>query len=410
MPPLADAVGNLVAVGISPTVSALPIREKIAALAGRDIDLLMRIRQQGVDDAVLLSTDERLEYIGHAAVQSFRGAVQSTLAEVMAVPEEDLADQVFLLTGVEALRHLFIVAACLDDLIPGGSQAWEKLQIGLALSRQQGMVSHGLAEVIESAIRVAEKVHSVTEFSSKPVSMAGAAARIAKDIFGDLSTSTLLVWGNHEGGIVIANRLHQSGFKRFMSLGVAGDSFESVNESVKQAGSDQLPGGIYSFLIKADVVVCAPVNPPFSVTQNMMRQVLKQRKNRPIFLIDATIPGVVDPMVADLDGVFLYDLNDLEQVVMEGRNSISDDIAVAWSIIEEGLQQYIGVGDSRSAVRLPSEIRCWVTDCFPGEGAGSFSDELIAFLTNHLNALPDAAMRRNFIDHLGKMMKLNDDD
>ena len=395
-------VGTLVAVGLSPTVSALPVRERIAALAGRDIDLLMGVRRQGVDDAVLLSTDERLEYIGYGSAEIVHQAVQSTLAQVMSVPEADLSDQIFLLTGIEALRHLFMVAAGLDDLIPGGSQAWEGLHSGLALSRQQGMASDALIEVTQAAVEVAEKVCSVTELSSKPVSMAAAATRIAKDIFGDLSKSTLLVWGNHEGGVLIANRLYQSGFKHFMGLGLS----EESRTGVKWPGLNRSDGDIQSSLIKADVVVCAAVEPPFSVTQDMMRRVLKQRKNKPIFLIDTIIPGVVDPMAADLDGVFLYDLNDLEQVVIEGRNNMSDDIAVAWSIIEEGLQNYTGGDVSRSVDPLPSEIRRHITDCFPGEGPGSFSDELMAFLTNHLNALPDTAMRRSFIDRLGKMMNL----
>ncbi len=396
------SIDSLVAVGISPTASALTIRERIASLAGRDTDLLIGVRRLGIDDAVLLSTDERLEYIGYGPSEAFCWAVQSTLAEMMDVPEADLSDQIFLLTGLEALRHLFMVAAGLDDLIPGGSQAWEGLKSGLVLSRQQGMASDALIEVTKAAVGVAERVRTVTELSSKPVSMAAAATRIAKDIFGDLSAHVLLIWGNHERGVLIANQLHQSGFKDFIGLGIT----EESQAVIKPIRYSQSTGDIQFYLIKADVVVCAAAEPPFSVTQDMMRRVLKQRKNKPVFLIDTTIPGVVDPMVANLDGAFLYDLNDLEQVVMEGRNTMSDDIAEAWSIIEQELQPYTGDDVLRSVNPLPRDIQRHITDCFPDEGPGFFSDELRAFLTHHLNALPDKSMRSDFKNRLRKMMKL----
>lgn len=308
-------------VGLSHRTAPIEVREQLA-LSAEDIPGLLAelVERRGVGEALVVSTCNRVEVVAAA------GAAGGTPAEIAARVRETIvarapgvAGHLYAHQGSAAVRHLFRVAASLDSLVVGEPQILGQLKAGYDLAREVGTAGAVLHRVLPRAIRSAKRVRSETAIGAGQVSVPSVAVDLAVQIFGDLAGRTVALVGSGEMGESVALLLRGAG----ASLVAVGRNASRVQELAARLGGEARGlSELERTLVDADVVISATSAPGFVVDLPLVQRSRRSRRGRSLFLIDLAVPRDVDPRVADLDEVFLYNVDDLSHVVaesMEGR-------------------------------------------------------------------------------------------
>ncbi len=337
-----------VVVGANHRSSALALRDRLF-VADEDVPArLAALRAAGIDQALLLSTCDRVEVT--AAVGDVDGAVAAithTLAAHAALAPCELAGELYVLRDGAAVRHLFGVAASLDSQVVGEPYVLGQVKEGHAASLRAGMAGGDLDRLLQAAYAVAKRVRTETDIGRRAVSIAAAAVERAHDVHGDLGRCAVLLLGAGDMGAMVVDALAADGIGR---LTVSHPSEARAERTARALGCHVAPiAELASSLSAADIVVAALGARRCAVTKDMVRAALKRRRNRPIFLIDAAIPGDIDPAIDDLDGAFRYGLDDLERVALAGRAHREQAAAAAWRLVDAAVADYVRAREERAA-------------------------------------------------------------
>jgi glutamyl-tRNA reductase len=329
--------GRPVVVGADHRTSSMAIRDRLFigpdAAAAFDDDL----RAAGVGQAVVLSTGNRIEV--QAVDQGGAAAkITAALARRAGLDIRDLEGQLYRHAGAEAVRHVFAVAASLDDVVIGETRLARVLEAAHRRAQEAGMCGPELDDLLDAAYRAGARVRRETALGTRPVSIGSAAVGIAHDLHGDASRCTCLLAGAGEMGELIAEALIAAGLghlvithpspRRAEALGRGLDCHVAPFEDLAE------------WLAKSDIVLLALNARQHTVGEEMVAAALRRRRRKPIFLIDTGIPGDVEPAVERLEDAFLFDLDDLEKVAREGQASQRDAVAEARRIVEEESDRY----------------------------------------------------------------------
>lgn len=317
--------------GISHKTAPVQLRERFA-IADESLPMVAeRARAAGCREAVIISTCNRVEI--YAALP--QGAPSSQLAAVLqneAGATLPLDEHVYAHTGEAAIRHLFRVASSLDSMVVGEPQILGQLKTAFESSRALALSGPVLNRAVERAFSVAKRVRTETGIARSVVSISSVAVDLARQIFGDLAGRTAVLVGAGEMGELAARHLLQAGVSELLVAN------RSVERAVKLAGTlggnprglDELP----RLLVEADIVITSTGARTFLVERKMMAKALKARKYRPIFLIDIAVPRNIDPSLHTLDGVFVYDVDDLQSIAEENLESRRREARVAEKLVE----------------------------------------------------------------------------
>jgi glutamyl-tRNA reductase len=348
-------VGPIV-VGASHRSSALALRERLLIEDAALPQFLARLAAAGIAQAVTLSTSERVEVFAlHEAPEQAAAAITRVLTEQAGLKSEEVAGQLYVLQGEEAVRHIFAVAAALDSLILGEPQILEQIGAGRTLARERGMLGPELDALLEAAVTAAERVRAETGLGARPASIAAAAVQIARDIHGDLSRCTGLVLGPGDMGELLAEQLLDAGLGRLVLTGRSATRLEQASRRLK---CQVIPlDTLEEALAEADIVVTSLGVSSHLITADMVEAALRRRRRQPVFLIDAAIPGDIDLAAADADGAFLFDLGDLERVIMESQADREATARAAWDIVEAEAATYLQARGRRAAGPVIEALR-----------------------------------------------------
>jgi glutamyl-tRNA reductase len=223
------------------------------------------------------------------------------------------------------------------------------------LARDAGTCGPELEAVLQAAFGAAKRVRSETHIGEGPVSIAAAAVQLARDLHGDLSGCSGLVVGAGDMGELVAESLLSAGLGRL--------SITAPRASRAEALAHTLNAHVLPFdemkdaLAAADVVVASTGGRHVLVTADAVTLALKKRRRKPIFLVDAGIPGDIEPAVNRVDGAFLYDLNDLERVALEGRATREQAARAAWAVLDDELAGFLRGRAARAAVPAIVSLR-----------------------------------------------------
>lgn len=342
------------AVGVNHRSSSLALRDRLFVEEHALPGYLERLRQAGLGQAIVLSTCDRVEVqaIADDLAAAARG-IKETMAAHGGVAPGDLDGQAYVLADEDAVRHIFAVAASLDSLVVGEPQVLGQVKASHRLSRELGMVGAELEAVLQAAYGAAKRVRSETAIGERPVSIAAAAQQIARDLHGDLGRCSALLIGGGEMGELIVRELRAAGLGHLVVT--------HPNDARADAVARQLACHAAAFtdlsdhLAAADIVVSSLGARRHTVAAAMVQDALRRRRRKPIFLIDAAVPGDIDPGSDRVDGVFLYDLGDLERVAMEGRASRESAAANAQKILDAEVDAFVRARAERAAV--PALVR-----------------------------------------------------
>jgi glutamyl-tRNA reductase len=295
---------KLTLVGTSHKLAPVEVREQVALDAEAASELAHRLAGDGREAAVL-STCNRTELYVVA------GEEDEAIAELERLSGEPLAPYLYRLSDEAAALHLFRVAAGLDSMVPGEGEILGQVRAAY----EAGACGAVLDRLFRSALHAGRKARTETAIGESPSSVSAAAAALAQQVFGELDGRRVLIVGAGKVGELAARNLRSRGADVAF---VANRSADRAVELARKFGSEPLPlEGVAVELERADVVVSSTGAAGFVITRDAVEQSVRRRKGAPLFLIDLAVPRDVEPSVGELDGCFLYDIDDLEAVVAE---------------------------------------------------------------------------------------------
>ncbi len=330
---MAESAETILIMGANHRSSSLALRDQVHVDETAAPAFLHRLlAREEVAQAMILSTSERVEVVAVSTdpVAAAR-AIATTLAERTGLERDVLASQFYRLTGAEAVRHCFAVAAGLDSLVIGDPHVVSQLMEAHRIARIAGTSGETLDRLLITAEGVTQRVRTETGIAEGPVSIATVAVQLARHLHGDLSSRQVLLIGTGGMGGLIANSLRSAGVRQFIVTAPRVPQAETVAAALE--GHLAPFTDLAAAMAVADIVVASISSRQYVIDVDRVRQALRRRRQRPIFIIDAGIPGDVEPDVNQLDNAFLYDLNDLERVAMEGRASRERAGRAGWDII-----------------------------------------------------------------------------
>ena len=339
-------------VGASHRSSSLAIRDRLFVEDEAVSGFLARLREVGIAQALVLSTCDRVE-VQAIGEETASRRIRGVMSDHAGLEKADLDAQLYVFWGEEAVRHVFMVTAALDSLIIGEPQILGQVKACHRMARDAGMSGSELEALIQAAYGAAKRVRSDTAIGQRPVSIAAAAAQVARDVHGDLGRAACLLVGAGDMGRMVAENLLAGGLDH---LTVA-----HPTEARAQAMARALDCNVASFealrLESADIVVTALGGRRHLLSADMVSAALRHRHRKPMFLVDAAVPGDIDPAVNRIDEAFLYDLGDLERVALEGRAGRESEAQGAMGIVELEVDAYLGGRAERAAVPALSGLR-----------------------------------------------------
>lgn len=383
-----------VIVGTNHRTGALGLRDLLFVEDESQPAFLAGLRAAGLPQAMALSTCDRVEVLAmHADAVAVERAVTRIFAERAGMPAEDLAGQLYLHADMEAVRHCFAVAASLDSQVIGEPHVLGQVRASHRFARQAGMCGAELDTLLSGAYGAAKRVRSETTVAERPVSIAAAALQIARDLHGDLAETDALLLGTGEMGELVAESLLAAHLRRFSVAAPRPGRAAAVAEAL--GGRCEPFEDLPRLLAEADIVITALGGRRPLLTSGHILLALRQRRRKPIFLVDLGLPADVDTAVNRVDGAYLYDLADLERIALAGRAGRERAAQDAWTIIESETAAFMQGQAARAAVPAITALRRHfeaVRDETLRE-AGDDAGRASRLLVNRLLHEPSEAMR-----------------
>ena len=300
---------DFVVVGINHKSAGLDIREQYAVASEQLPVRLATLRARDeVAEVAILSTCNRVEYY----VMCPPGVSARDTTPVIRKALGPAHPGIYAHAGREAMKHLLRVSASLDSLVLGEPQILGQVKEAYSTAFDAGTVGPGLKSAFERAFKAAKRVRSETAIARSAVSVGYVAVELAKTIFGSVDEVGVLLVGAGKMGILAAKNLSDSGAKRVQ---VANRTFERGQQVASRFGwAASAYSDLPLLLQDADVVICSTGSPRPVITATMVRAAAKKRRYRPLFLIDIAVPRDIEPGCGDVDDVYLYNIDDLEEV------------------------------------------------------------------------------------------------
>jgi glutamyl-tRNA reductase len=292
------------AVGVNHRSAPLDLRERLFVSEPELPAFYDAMRAAGIDEAMLLSTCDRVElHVAHDDPAAATASVRDYLTARGGTGHVPLDVCLYVKQDDDALRHLFAVAASLDSLIVGEPQVLGQVKESHRRAAKFGMIGPDLDQRLQAAYGAAKRVRSETAIGERPVSIASAAVEIARDVHGDLSRGAGLMIGAGEAGELIAERMRRHGLGHLSLVHRSRAMAGPVAERLLADLHDET--GRADLLADADIVILAVGTGGHVLTRDDLRQALKRRRNKPSFVVDAAVPAEADPAIDRLDDVFL---------------------------------------------------------------------------------------------------------
>jgi glutamyl-tRNA reductase len=329
---------SLLLTGLNHKSAPLEVREQFAVSEAELPSVVQCLAQYpGVAEAFVLSTCNRVEFLARTTDETC--GLTGFLAAHFQRPAEEFSRYLYEFRDQEAVRHLFEVASSLDSLVVGEPQILGQVKEAYAIARAVGAVDSHLDALLTRAFAVAKRVRSETSVGSSAVSVASVAVDLAKKIFGALAGHTVCLVGAGKMSELAARHLlaHGAG-----TLLVANRTAERAFHLAQKFHARVVPfAELYDSVDKADIVISSTGSPGFIFRKEHAEHFLHRRRNRPMFFIDIAVPRDVDPAVNELDGIFVYDIDDLQSVVDSNLADRGGEARRAALLIGEEVERFM---------------------------------------------------------------------
>ena len=393
---------SIVALGLNHTTAPLELRER-ASVDDRGISSALQSLSSfpGVSEAAILSTCNRTDL--YCGVGAGRDAPTRWFDEFLGIDRGDLAGHLYVHREDAAVRHVMRVASGLDSMVLGEPQILGQLKQAYGLARREGSLGVVLDKLFQRSFSVAKRVRTDTDIGSSPVSVAYAAVTLAHRIFGDFGVRTALLVGAGETVELCARHLASGRIGRMV---IANRTLEHARRIATALGAyaislDEVP----LHLGEADIVISSTGAREPIITFEQTRAAVRRRRRRPMFMADLAVPHDIDRGAGDLPDVYLYTVDDLADVIEEGRQRRVAAAGVAEGIIDQQVGEFMawmrGRRVSSLIVRVRESAAAAKDDVLDKARrrleSGAPADEVIEFvartLTNKLLHAPSTGIR-----------------
>ena len=351
-----DPAPEFHAIGLDHSTSSARLRDLVFVDTAHLSTVLGWLREAGLAEVVLLSTCDRVEAIvRHASADAVRAAFAAALARNGRVPAAEIDAELQARSGADAVRRLFAIAASLESQVLGEPQVLGQVKDAHAAAAAAGASGPDLDALFAAAYAAAKRVRSETGLAERPVTMAAAALRVARDIHGDIARTAALLLGDGEMGELLIRHFAGAGLKRVAVAAPLAARAEQLARTLDCHIEEFAK--LEEALARADIVVSACGSRRLVVTADLARAAHRRRRRKPMFLIDAAVPGDLDPAIDAIEGVFRYDLGDLEAAALEGQQSRRDAAEAASRMVDEAAAQFLRGRDERKAAAGITALR-----------------------------------------------------
>lgn len=333
---------SILLIGVNHKTAPVEIRER---LAFNDETCANGLRQlvDGVvvSEGLIVSTCNRVEILGAMSSDQLEfgaGRVRQFLDTSGSLPAGFLDNHLYRHTDEEAVRHLFRVASSLDSMVIGEPQVLGQVRHAYSLAVEAGTAGRVLNRLVHHTFRVAKRVRNETGIAASAVSISYMAVELGKKIFGSLKGCTVMLVGAGEMAELSARHLVNAGVSRVI---IANRTEETARQMAGEFGANAVSlDQLDQFLSEADVIICSTGAPDYVLTEGRTRKALERRRNRPTCFIDISVPRNIDPAVAKISNVFLFDIDDLESVISSNIREREREAERAELIVQSEVMQF----------------------------------------------------------------------
>jgi glutamyl-tRNA reductase len=328
---------TLAIIGVNYKTAPIALREQIA-ISREDLPETTRALAavEGISECMIVSTCNRVELV--AAVESADTDLTGFLHHHFGLDRELLKPHIYEHRDRDAVRHLFRVSASLDSMVVGEPQILGQVKDAFAVARAAGTVAGQLEHLLQSAFAAAKKVRTETEIGSSSVSIASVAVDLAKKIFGSLNGRTVFLVGAGKMSELAARHLVQQGAGAIL---VSNRTQERARRMADQFKGRVIPyEQLYEAASEADIVISSTGAPHPIFRREHGHAFMQRRRNRPMFFIDIAVPRDVDPEMGKLEGIFVYDIDDLQAVAAAHLAERSREASDAETLIAGEVERF----------------------------------------------------------------------
>jgi glutamyl-tRNA reductase len=333
---------SIVLVGVNHKTAPVEVRERLAfteEACSRGLHSL--VDGEVVREGLIVSTCNRVEILAETASDRLSETIERVnqfLSGTEALPRSLFENHLYQHTDDQAIRHLFRVTSSLDSMVVGEPQVLGQVRRAYSIALEAGTAGRILNRLVHHAFRVAKRVRTETGIGANAVSISYMAVELGKKIFNSLEGHTALLIGAGEMAELSARHLLSAGVARILLANRTEERAERLSAELggETVNFDELP----NYLAEADIIICSTAADRFVITEQMARDALSKRRNRPSFFIDISVPRNIDPAVGNIPNVFVFDIDDLESVISSNIREREREAERAELIVESEIMQF----------------------------------------------------------------------
>jgi glutamyl-tRNA reductase len=349
---------EIVLVGLNHRTAPVEVRERVSFTNEQARRAAEQLRARGIlEETLVLSTCNRSEVYGvppEASRESAPG-LSSFLSEFHSVRPDVLSGSLYHHYDREAVCHLFRVSSGLDSMLLGEAEILGQVREAYRLAHEHGATGPVLNRLFQGALEVGKRVRAETELGTRPMSVASAGVKLAERIFGKLNGHSALVLG---AGVISEQVVAQLCDRGIAHLFVMNRSKERADSLAQQFGGKVVPWGEWETALQTQDVVVASVSTEEPVlTRDILARAMAARGNRALLLMDLGLPRNIQASAADLYNVYVYDVDDLTDIVQQNRNARESEIPRAEAVVEEHVSKFLSWQASVELVGLVEALR-----------------------------------------------------
>ena len=354
---------EIVLVGLNHRTAPVEVRERVSFNAEQSRRAGEELRARGIlEETLVLSTCNRSEVYGVPPESSHECApgLSTFLSEFHSVRPDVLSVSLYHHYDREAVRHLFRVAAGLDSMLLGETEILGQVREAYRLAHENGATGPVLNRLFQGALEVGKRVRTETELGTRPMSVASAGVKLAERIFGKLNERTALVLGAGTISEQVVSNLRDRGIAHLYVMNRSPDRAEELAGRFggKVVGWTEWDAALQS----PDVVVSSVAAEEPVLRREIVERAMAARGNRALFLMDLGVPRNIEPGVAQLYNVYLYNTDDLSEIVQQNRNARESEIPRAQSIVDDHVTKFLSWQASVELVGFVDALRARVQE------------------------------------------------
>lgn len=363
-------------IGCNHRTAPVELRERVAFTTEQALDAATLLRQRGIlQEAVVVSTCNRSELYGVPGDASapIADVLEEFLTSYHRIARSDLAGRTYRWMGADAIRHLFRVASGLDSMLLGEAEILGQIRSAYGRALEHGATGPVLNRAFQGALEVGKRVRAETEVGARPMSVSLAGVKLAERVFGSLKGRSALILGAGEVAEQVVEHLRNRGIG---TLRVVNRSFDRAKSLAARMGGEALAWESLETAISApDIVVTSVGDAGVVLTREKLVSALAARDGRPVFVVDLGVPRNVASEAASLYNLYLYNVDDLGEIVEQNKRAREAEIPRAESIIAEHVAKFEAWRAALEATSIIDDLR------------GRFRHEREALLRERLDAM-----------------------